>query len=205
MRKPAVFLDRDGVLNNLVPDPDRGVMDSPLTSDDLTVHRHASGFVRSLNQRGFLVLVVTDQPAVAQGRLTLIGLSRIHQRLRESVAAAGGRIDGIHYCPHDPQASTMPERAAEFAVGCRCKKPAPGLIFRAAQLHNADLHRSYMVCRNLKDVKAGRAAALETVLLTDVRMLDIEAPPELRPHHAAAKLADVLRIIDLVRQSQFDQ
>ena len=205
MRKPAIFLDRDGVLNNLVPDPDRGVLDSPLDSGDLTIQRHASAFVRSLNRRGFLVLVVTDQPALAHGRLTSMDLSRIHQRLREAIAASGGRIDGIHYCPHDPAASATRGRIAEFAIVCRCKKPAPGLIFRAAQLHNADLQSSFMICRNLKDVKAGRAAALETVLLTDVQMRDIEAPPGLRPHHAAAKLTDVLRIIDSAQQSILDQ
>ena len=201
MRKPAVFFDRDGILNSLVFDEVRGVMDSPLSADRLELFRDAPAFVQALNKRGYLVLVVTDQPFIARGRLSPIGLDRIHRKLRESLI--GARIDGIFFCPHDPDAHAAPGSRVreEFATACRCRKPAPGLILRAAQSHSVDLARSFMVCRNLEDVKAGRSAALETILLADARMDEIEAPPDLRPHHAVANFADVVRIIDAARNA----
>lgn len=187
------------MLNHLAHDPVRDAPDSPLSVEQFALFRGAPAFVQSLNARGFLVIVVTDQPALARGRLTLIGLARIHRQLRDEIAAVGGRIDGIHFCPHDADADSAVGK--EYAIGCRCRKPAPGLILRAAQSHNVDLSRSFMVCRDLKDVKAGRSAALETILLTRSSMAEIEASPDLRPHLVVPNLVDVLGIIDAARQT----
>lgn len=203
MHKPAIFLERDGILNNLVHDEVRGEMDSPLSVDQLVLFRHATSFVKELTSRGFLVLVATNQPRLAQGRLSSIGLDRIHRKLCDDIAAGGGRIDGIFFCPHDPQAHEAPGANVrdDYAVPCRCRKPAPGMILRAAQLHKVDLPRSFMVCRDLTDVKAGRSAALETILLTKSRLGEIEASPDMRPHHVVLQLTDALRIIDAVREA----
>jgi D-glycero-D-manno-heptose 1,7-bisphosphate phosphatase len=198
-------MERDGVLNSLAMDPVRGVLDSPLSGEHLVVHRHASSFVRSLNERGYLVIVVTEQPAIARGELTSMALSRIHHRLQAVLGAAGARIDGVFHCPHDPGIPTARGPRGDLAARCRCKRPAPGLILSAAHVHNVDLHRSFMICRNLKDVRAGRFAALETILLTDVRMRDIEASPDLRPHHAGRSLPEILRIIDSAREALLQQ
>lgn len=202
MLKPAVFLERDGTLNSLVFDEMRGVMAGPLQSDQLSLERQAGSFVRGLNERGFLVLVVTNQPAVAQGRLDSMGLARIHERLRVSLSELGARIDGTFVCPHDADAGSLPGARVrpELAIDCHCRRPAPGLLLRAAAVHQVDLPRSFMICRNLKDVKAGRSATVETVLLTDVQLVQIEASPELRPNHVANDLVEVLRIIDNSRE-----
>jgi D-glycero-D-manno-heptose 1,7-bisphosphate phosphatase len=199
LRKPAVFLDRDGVLNHLAHDTVRDSSGGPLSVEQFELIRLAPTFVRSLNDRGFLAIVVTNQPALAQGRLSPMGLARIHRRLQDELAASGARIDGIHFCPHDADADSPLGR--EYAIPCRCKKPAPGLILRAAQLHRVDLTRSFMICRDITDVKAGRSAALETILLTNSRMRDLEVSPELRPHHVATDLIGVLRLIDAARES----
>jgi D-glycero-D-manno-heptose 1,7-bisphosphate phosphatase len=203
LRKPAIFLDRDGILNGLVHDETRDVMGSPLAVDELALFRHAPSFVQAMNARGFLVLVTTNQPALAHGRLSPIGLDRIHRKLCDDIAAGGGRIDGIFFCPHDSDAHVVPGARVrkEYAIPCRCRKPAPGMILRAAQTHKVDLPRSFMVCRDLEDVKAGRSAALETILLSDVRLRQIEASPDLRPHHVVPELPDVVRIIDATHQT----
>ena len=203
MLKPAIFLERDGTLNSLVFDKIRGVMGGPLQPEQLSLERQAVNFVRGLNQRGFLVLVVTSQPTVAHGRLDWMGLDRIHQRLRASLSELGARIDGTFVCPHDADAGSLPGTAvrSDLAIACQCRRPAPGLLLRAAAAHQVDLPRSFMICRNLKDVKAGRSATVETVLLTDAKLVQIEASPELRPNHVASDLVEVMNIIDRSREA----
>ena len=134
-----------------------------------------------------------------------MGLDRIHRALNDAVRRGGGRIDGVFFCPHDADAHRVPgcTPREELVRPCRCRKPAPGLILEAAQVHDVDLHRSFMVCRNVTDVRAARAVALETILLTDVRVADIEVPPDLRPHHAVATLSDVIKTIDGAREAAF--
>jgi histidinol phosphatase-like enzyme len=132
-----------------------------------------------------------------------MGLDRIHLELRRQLTQAGARIDGVYSCPHDPEARLVrgARPVEEFIATCRCRRPAPGLILRAAATHKVDLSRSFMLCRDLKDIKAGRAATVETIFLTRAKMSEIEAPPDLRPHHVSVDLSGALRIIDASREA----
>ncbi len=203
MLKPAVFLERDGVLNSLVFDEARGGMASPLQPDQLSLERQAASFVSKLNRRGFLVLVVTSQPGIAQGRLDSMRLDRIHNRLRARLASSEGRLDGVFVCPHDADAQAEPGLTIrpELTVDCQCRCPAPGLLLKAAAVHRVDIPRSFMICQDLQDVKAGRSATVETILLTNSKLSQIEAAPELRPNHVAVDLATALSIIDASREA----
>ena len=178
-------------------------MAAPLASARLFLERQAAAFVRGLNERGYLVLVISNQPAIAQGRLDFRGLDRIHERLRGDLSDAGARIDGVFVCPHDEgaEAAGGPGVRHELAIACQCRRPAPGLLLQAASVHRVDLPRSFMICRNLKDVRAGKVALVETVLLTEVDAVQIEVPPELRPSHVVTDLVEALEVMDASREA----
>ncbi|MCB9889082.1 MAG: HAD-IIIA family hydrolase [Planctomycetes bacterium] len=207
MQKPAVFLDRDGILNALVFDDACGVMGPPLDVEHVVLLRDAAELVRALNERGYLVLVVTSQPALAQGRLSVMKLDLIHGRLRMLLARAGARVDGFFFCPHDPRARYVPGASVrpELVTGCRCAKPSPVLILQAAGVHRVELRRSFMLCRDLRDVRAGRSATVDTILLTKGSMTDLEAPPELRPGHVAVDASAVVHVIDSLREAMMNE
>lgn len=137
----AVFFDKDGTLVENVPynaDPER-----------ISLAEGAADAVRRLAGEGYRIFVVSNQPGVALGHFAEGDLRAVERRLRELLP----HLDGFYYCPHAPEAA------------CRCRKPACGLLLRAAREHAVDLGKSWMVGDILDDVEAGRRAGCRTVLL----------------------------------------
>lgn len=142
----AVFLDRDGTIAQDVHYCCR--------VEDFEILPTVPQAIRLLNQRGFKVIVVTNQSAIARGYLTENTLLQIHRYMEDELARYGARIDAIYYCPHHPDDE------------CQCRKPKPALLFRAAKELGIDLSCSYTVGDDEIDMKAGRAAGCRTVLVT---------------------------------------
>jgi D-glycero-D-manno-heptose 1,7-bisphosphate phosphatase len=146
MARPAVFLDRDGVLNRAeVRD---GKPFAPLHLRDFRLLPGTGAAVRALREAGYLLVVVTNQPDIGHGRLTTSVVEAMHARLRRHL-----RPDAIEMCPH---------RQDE---GCPCRKPRPGMLRSAAERLDIDLHRSFMVGDRGNDIAAGRAAGCCTILV----------------------------------------
>lgn len=182
----AVFLDRDGTLNREVDHLHR-VEDLELLPGTATALAH-------LREAGFLLVMVTNQSAVARGLLTLPALEEIHTELQRRLTAAGASLDALYYCPHHPD-----EGDAPFRCRCDCRKPAPGMLHRAAADLGIDLTASYMVGDTRSDLEAGWAAGCRSVLVrtgygavtlqeADQNLLD-------RVDHVAADLAAAARWI----------
>jgi D-glycero-D-manno-heptose 1,7-bisphosphate phosphatase len=152
----TVFLDRDGVLN-----VDSGLIDRPEKLELLPGAVEAMALLRC---HGIRCVVTTNQPVVARGLCTMETLEAIHDRLRAEIGAGGGKIDAIYFCPHHPE-THHGEGVPELRRACRCRKPAPGLIFRACRELGLDLAACVMVGDRASDVRAGRAAGIRTVLL----------------------------------------
>jgi histidinol-phosphate phosphatase family protein len=151
-RRSAVFLDKDGTLVENLPfnvDPARMVL-AP----------GAAPALRRLARLGYRLFVVSNQAGLALGRFDTAALHRAWRHLRALLADEGVRLDGFYYCPHHPE-GTVPA----LSTPCTCRKPAPGLLRRAAREHGIDLPSSWMVGDILDDVEAGRRAGCRTVLL----------------------------------------
>lgn len=125
--KRGVFLDRDGVVNRMVYDAEHGTVDSPANPDQLEMLPGAAEAVRALNDLGLPVIVVSNQPGIAKGKMTLALQEAITSKLQAGLAAAGAHLDGVYYCLHHPDAA-LPE----YRIRCDCRKPKPGLLLRAA-------------------------------------------------------------------------
>jgi D-glycero-D-manno-heptose 1,7-bisphosphate phosphatase len=144
--RPAVFLDRDGVLNRVIMRAGRP--GSPRLLDELTLEPAATGAAARLREAGFLVFVVTNQPDLARGLLAPTVHEAIMERVRRAVAP-----HDLAACPHDE------------GDGCECRKPRPGMLLRLAARWEVDLARSYMVGDGWKDMDAGRAAGCRAILI----------------------------------------
>lgn len=170
--KPAVFLDRDGVLNRvLIRD---GLPFGPMTLADFVLVEGAAAGVRRLKEAGYAVIVATNQPELARGRLQPAALEAMHAKLRAEVP-----VDAIYVCPHDD------------ADRCDCRKPQPGLLLSAAREHGIDLGHSYMVGDRWRDIEAGKAAGCRTVLVEMGYREALKTPPD----HVAAGLGEAVRWI----------
>jgi D-glycero-D-manno-heptose 1,7-bisphosphate phosphatase len=184
---PAVFIDRDGTLNDMVYDETHGTFDSPRRADQVRLRPGAAEFVRGVRAAGFLAVVVTNQPGLAKGTLTQADLDAVHGRLADLLGARGAAWDALYSCPHHPGVSA-----------CECRKPKPGMLLQAARDRGIDLARSWMVGDGLVDIGAGRAAGCRTILVANLKIEQIERFLTLEhgePHHVVRDLAEALDVI----------
>lgn len=155
-KQRAVFVDRDGTLNVL-----KGFITKP---EDIELIKGTESAVRTLNKMGYLVIVVTNQPIIARGDCTKSELSAIHNRLETLLGQGGAFLDAVYYCPHHPD-SGFKNEIKELKIKCTCRKPEPGLIFKARDEFNIDLSQSFMVGDTIRDVEAGQNAGCISVLI----------------------------------------
>jgi D-glycero-D-manno-heptose 1,7-bisphosphate phosphatase len=156
----AVFLDRDGVLNEPVPDPVDGRPESPRHARDVVLCEGAAAAVMRLTEAGYEPVVVSNQPAAAKGKTTVAELHAVNARVRELLAADGAQVATWKICLHHPDA-VVPELAGP----CDCRKPAPGMLLEAASELGLDIAASWIAGDSDADIGAGQAAGCRTVLI----------------------------------------
>ena len=167
----AVFIDRDGTLNEMVYDKTHGILDSPHNPDEVRLIPKAADFLKTIKKCGYLAVIVTNQPGIAKGTLTMQTLQAINARLAALLAAEGGAWDHLLFCPHFPVPSPVKN---EHVVECECRKPKPGLMLSAAGKFNIDLPASWMVGDGLNDVQAGKAAGCRCILVAKLKIEQVE-------------------------------
>jgi len=171
-KRRAIFMDRDGTINEMVYDETHGLLDSPRRPEQVALVPGVAPFIRQAHAAGCLVVVVSNQPGVAKGTLTMAELEAVNQRLAELLACEGARWDAIRCCPHHP--SGRPGCVAPFVRDCDCRKPQPGLLVQAAAELDIDLTQSWMIGDGLVDIQAGRRAGCRTLLLANLKIAEIE-------------------------------
>lgn len=147
----AVFLDRDGVINDEIE-----YLHDP---KDLRLISGSASAIRLLNERKIPVIVVTNQAGVARGYYPESQIATLHHALEGMLESEGAHIDRFYYCPHHP------EGQGTYSLDCDCRKPKPGLLLRAAREMNIDLRRSVMVGDKASDLAAGFSVGCKTILV----------------------------------------
>jgi D-glycero-D-manno-heptose 1,7-bisphosphate phosphatase len=162
MARRAIFLDRDGVLVRDV---------GPLTSPaDIVLTPGVALALAQLARADFRLIVVSNQTVVARGLLNEAAVIELEREIEARIAAEGGpALDAFYFCPHHPKATRL-----ELRTDCTCRKPAPGLLLRAAAEHDVSLANSFMIGDRASDVVAGLRAGCTTIQLTTGAHL---APP----------------------------
>jgi D-glycero-D-manno-heptose 1,7-bisphosphate phosphatase len=170
--RAAVFLDRDGVVNEAIVRDGRPL--PPPTVDDVVIPAGVREACRLLSDAGLLLVLVTNQPDVARGTTSRQTVDDINAYLADELG-----LDAVYVCPHDD------------ANGCGCRKPQPGLLLDAGADLGVDLTRSLMVGDRWRDIEAGRRAGVTTVWL---RRAYREPQPD-APDHAVDRLLDVVPLV----------
>jgi len=156
-KKPAIFIDRDGVLNL---DPQGGVH----RPEDLHLIRGAAEAIAMINKAGRPAICVTNQPDVAKGLLTEANLRRVFAALDTRLAEFGAYLDDVFYCPHHPELG-WPGEIEALKIDCDCRKPKPGMLLAAAKKHHLALEDSWMIGDRYCDLAAAQAAGSRGVLV----------------------------------------
>nr|HID57653.1 D-glycero-beta-D-manno-heptose 1,7-bisphosphate 7-phosphatase [Desulfobacterales bacterium] len=143
----VIFLDRDGVINRDRPDHVKAWSEFEFLPGSLEA-------IRLLSNNGYSIILITNQSAVNRRLITEKGLAIIHERMIRRIEETGGRIEAIYFCPHTPD------------QGCECRKPKPGLIYKAQADYKLDLSKTCMIGDSLKDIECGwKAGCGKTVLV----------------------------------------
>jgi D-glycero-D-manno-heptose 1,7-bisphosphate phosphatase len=179
----TVFLDRDGVINE--------ELDLLTTPDEFRLLPGAAEAVARLNAAGMTVIVVTNQSVVARGLCSPAGLEAIHDRMRERLALAGARVDAVYFCPHHPETHHRDGGDPALRVACNCRKPAPGMLLRAAREHDIDLAAAVMVGDRVTDVLAARRAGVRSILVGSRPL----SPTDPRPDARADSLSEAVDLL----------
>jgi D-glycero-D-manno-heptose 1,7-bisphosphate phosphatase len=149
-RRPAAFLDRDGVLN-----VDHGYAHRP---EQLEWTSGAPEAVRLLNDAGYYVLVVTNQSGIARGYYDDASVKSFHAHMQDDLSAHGAHIDAFYYCPHHPEGIIK-----SLAIHCRCRKPGPGMLEQAAREWPIDLAASFLIGDKSDDIAAAAAFNIHAI------------------------------------------
>lgn len=182
MKRPAVFLDRDGTM---IDDP--GYLADP---DQVRLLPGVAEAICRIQRMGYLVIVVSNQSGVARGLFDEATLGLVHHRLEALLEAKGAALDDAFYCPY----LDGPEAKVEaYRSNSDLRKPKPGMLLKAARKHKIDLAKSWMVGDAARDVEAGRRAGCRTILLrTNGRPIDNEADAT----HTVASLSDAADLLE---------
>jgi D-glycero-D-manno-heptose 1,7-bisphosphate phosphatase len=156
----AVFLDRDGTLNALVPDSQSGLPESPLRLVDVQLLPEVADALLAIAASGWLLVGVSNQPAAAKGTVGIEDLLSIHGRVMDLLAVEGVSFADFRLCLHHPQ-GVVPELTRD----CDCRKPKPGMLLHASAALDIDLSASLMIGDTDADVLAGASAGCRTALL----------------------------------------
>jgi histidinol-phosphate phosphatase family protein len=185
MSERAIFIDKDGTL-----------IEDVLYNVNPQLIQLKPGVVRSLSilhAAGYRLIIISNQSGVARGFFPEEALAAVENRLRQLLADFDVPLTGFYYCPHHPEGVVQ-----AYAIDCACRKPAPGLIYRAARAHNIDLKSSWFVGDILNDVEAGRRAGCRTILLDNGNETEWIISPQRWPHYLVTHWDQVAPIITFV-------
>jgi D,D-heptose 1,7-bisphosphate phosphatase len=150
-KRPAFFLDRDGVINKEV--------DLLAASEQMELLPGVAEAVRNINHAGYLAIVVTNQPVIARNLCNFQDLQHIHNKMETLLGYEHAYLDAIYICPHHPDKG-YPEERTEYKIECQCRKPKPGMVLQAVKDWNIDLSHSYLIGDRPADIQAGEAAKI---------------------------------------------
>ena len=171
MSRPCIFFDRDGVVNTGPPDSEYYV----LSPERLFIEQGFLDALKVVNDRGYVAVIVTNQKCIHRGLISVEALDGIHQKLWDRIKDEGLALLDLYYCPFD---DGHPDR-----------KPAPGMLLRAASEHDLDLSRSWMIGDSERDITAGRAAGCATTILIDA------APEDSLADHKISSIDEMAQIL----------
>ena len=186
--KKAVFLDRDGVLNELVLNPVTGEYEPPHSPDDLILFPYVIESLLILQVAEFELFLVSNQPDYAKGKTTLEMIHAVHARFDHILTSGGIHFREYYYCYHHPN-GIVPE----YSFACECRKPKPWFLLKASQDYGINLEKSWLIGDRDSDIECGRAAGTRTIMIEEPHSSGLRGSSH--PDNFAENLKDAVMII----------
>jgi len=186
--KQAVFLDRDGIINEMVLDPATGEYEPPHVPEDLVLCPYVIESLLSLQTAGFEIFLVSNQPDYAKGKTSLMNIQSVHAKLDSFLKSEGIHFREYYYCYHHPK-GIVPG----YSFECECRKPKPYSLKKAAEDYGIDLEHSWMIGDRDTDIECGKSAGTKTIHIEEPHSSDSRGLS--RPDFKTANLKDAVQII----------
>lgn len=155
-KQKAIFLDRDGVINENVKELSK--------LEDFKILPNVEVAIKKINDAGYLAIIVTNQPIISKGFLTFETLNLMHDKLKHDLKKHHAHIDDIFVCPHHPKKG-FPGEIVELKIDCDCRKPKPGLFLQAIKKYNIDVSKSWIIGDSKSDILAGEKIGVKTIFI----------------------------------------
>jgi D-glycero-D-manno-heptose 1,7-bisphosphate phosphatase len=160
MSNAAIFLDRDGVINELYYDDNQGVIDSPFHPDQFELFPKVTDAIKTFHDLGYKVIIISNQPGIAKKHFSEKTFEKIKQKMRKILKKDHAYVDAEYYCLHHPES-----KIDKYKKICDCRKPKPGMIYQAAEEHDIDLSKSWMIGDSFVDVEVGSSVGCKTIFI----------------------------------------
>lgn len=194
--KKTIFLDRDGIINELVYFPQAGIVDTPVNTNQVKLVFGIDELIRKAGKLGYLVIVISNQPAIGLHKISQKQFDLVDEKIRNLLLNKNLGLNAFYYCFHHPFA-----KLEKYKKICECRKPKTALFKKAAKEFNIDLSQSWMVGDGVDDIKAGKGAGCKTILLANInstenlRIIE-EQLGKIKPDFIIKKLPEALSIIN---------
>ncbi len=191
----AIFLDRDGIINEFVYYHDIDTIDAPRGASQVKLVHGISQLIKAVREMGFKTIIASNQPGMALGKLTRESFEGITQRIKNLLGEEGAILDNEYYCTHHPFGIHE-----SLAIQCDCRKPGIGMFKKAEDELGIDLKKSWFIGDGLTDVKAGFTAGCKTILRgfpdqTGFLALVEKELGDIKPDYIIRKLPEAIEII----------
>lgn len=184
----AVFLDRDGVLNELVLNPATGEYEPPHRIQDMKLFPYVIECLGKIQNAGYDLFLVSNQPDYAKGKTTLEALEKVHNKFDQLLTSQGVYFKEYYYCCHHSQGIIL-----EYSYECMCRKPKPFFLFKAEEDYNIELGSSWMIGDRDTDIECGKAAGTKTILIEEP--LSVKNHGKSQPDYKIKNLKEAVNII----------
>lgn len=184
----AVFLDRDGVINDLVVNLVTGEFEPPHSPEDLILYPDVLESLLDLIKNGFELFLVSNQPDYAKGKTTLENIRAVHERLDNEFKSAGIYFREYYYCYHHPKGIVR-----DYSFDCTCRKPKPHFLLKASKDYSIDLAKSWVIGDRDTDIECGKNVGARTILVENSKSSGYQGAS--RPDFIAANLKIAVQII----------
>lgn len=181
----CIFLDRDGTINKY-----KGFIRN---IDDIELEDGASNGIKLINKSEYLTIVITNQPVIARGEVTVDELNSFHNKLETLLGKDGAYYDDLLYCPHHPDSGFEGE-IKELKFDCECRKPKIGLLLKAKEKYNIDLSQSYFIGDSTMDIQTGINANMKTILVKTGNKGE-DGKYDVKPDYVINSLKDIFKVI----------
>lgn len=189
----AIFLDRDGVINDIIYHQDIGIIDTPFTTEQFNLLPNVGRVLNILHQMNFKVILVSNQPGIAKFHYTLETFEEIRNKMKNELSKYGAFLDAEYYCLHHPNAKNL-----AYKIVCECRKPKPGMLLNAADELKIDLKESWIVGDSITDIKAGKSAECRTILISNMKcdLCKLMDKEKIKPDFIVTSIIEVPNIIN---------